>query len=168
MTELLKNLEAKLKRDDTRWLAFGLRIPATITTPGQPQNLTAHLDGNNNVVLQNDPVATATRYRYRKMILGVDESYSFATSATEPMATAGSYEPGQTVQFIVQAVSGTLQGVASEPITFTMPFATKAADRANAGETPATAPAALEEIVIAPATNGSNGHANGHRAVVRH
>ena len=61
--------------------------------------------------------------------------------------------PGQTAQIIVQAVNGNLQGVASEPIQFTMPLVA----RANTAETVAAIPA------VVPATNGSNGHTNGSR-----
>lgn len=103
MTELLKNLEGKLNKDDTRWLAFGLQIPATITTHGQPVNVNAHMDSAFALIVTCDPVPTAARYRFRMMILGVQTEYSLVASSTEPMASIRVL-PGQTVQIIVQAV----------------------------------------------------------------
>jgi hypothetical protein len=151
MTDLLKNLEAKLKSDDTRWLAFGLRIPATITTPGQPVNVSAHLDGTGAIILQCDAVPNATRYRGRMMILGVDTAYKLAASSTEPIMTISGVLPGQTVQLIVQAVNGNLQGVASDPIQFTVLIPAAKTVEAKAAPVSETAE---------PGTNG-NGHRNG-------
>lgn len=85
-------------------------------------------------------------------------------STPAPLGSLGGFLPGQTVQIIAQAVNGNLQGVASDPIQFTIPVlnAAKAAK-------PATAKAKAVEPV--PVTNGNghqtngNGHANGHEAV---
>jgi hypothetical protein len=44
MRDLISNLGRKLSGDDPRWLAFGLQMPATVTTPGKPQNLNASFD----------------------------------------------------------------------------------------------------------------------------
>ena len=52
MRELIKNLEGKLARNDPRWLAFGLNMPATSVTPGKPLNLTAHTDDTGAIVVQ--------------------------------------------------------------------------------------------------------------------
>ncbi len=154
MTALLKNLEGKLSKEDSRWLAFGLQIPANITTPSQPTNVTAHMDGNGALVVQCDPVATAWRYRFRMMILGVQTDYALVASSTEPIASiTGKADPGQTVQIIVQAVSGNLQGKASDPIVFTVPFAAKAAMAEATGPT---------EHALAPSAS-DNRHTNGHR-----
>ncbi len=70
------------------------------------------------------------------------------------MASISGLLPGETLQIIVQAVNGSLQGVASEPIQFTMPLA-----RATAK---ASEPV-LSEAVVPVERNGSNGHTNGTR-----
>jgi hypothetical protein len=51
MRALIKNLEGKLAKDDPRWLAFGLNMPATKTTPGQPVNLSAQGDVTGAIVV---------------------------------------------------------------------------------------------------------------------
>lgn len=41
---LVKGIRS-LPSDDPRWLSFGFQLPITVTTPGKPANLLAHLDG---------------------------------------------------------------------------------------------------------------------------
>ena len=151
MRDLVKILDVSLDRDDPRWLAFGLNIPATSSTPGKPANLSAHTDDTGAIVLKCDAVALATRYRWRMLLVGVQTDYQLAASTTEPMAAIGDVAAGQTVQIIVQAVNGNLQSVASDPVTFTLPAARTAGFRnlATTGETPA-------------AEEHPNGAGNGH------
>lgn len=150
MRELINNLDAKLKRDDTRWLAFGLRIPATSATPGKPVNLSAHADDTAAIIVQCDAVPLATRYRWRMLFVGLDTKYSLAASTTEPMAAITGVEPGRTVQFIVQAVNGNLQGVASDPIQFTVLI-------------PAAKVREAQPVVESAEAGGGNGNGKGHR-----
>lgn len=81
-------------------------------------------------------------------IVGAQTDDQLAASATDPMASIRDVLPGQTVELLVQAVNGTLQGVASEPILFTLPTA-RAAGFTN-----------LTTTEEAPAT-GERTHANG-------
>ncbi len=166
MKDLLRNLSSVLADNDARWLSFGLQLPSTITTPGQPVNVTAHMDDQGRVVVQCDATPLATRYRTRIKVVGVDTDYRLAASSTEPIMLGGGVQAGQTIQIIVQAVNGSLQGVASEPIQFTvlLPVSHRA-------ETKSVAPAATlpveDEIVLAArnghgSTNG-NEHTNGSR-----
>lgn len=121
MRSLVKILGATLENDDPRWLAFGLNMPATNTTPGQPTNLSAHLDDTGTIILQCDPVPLAMRFRWRGMLVGVESEYRLMARSTEPIGSVSGLLPGQKVQFIVQAVNGNLQGVPSEPVLFTVP-----------------------------------------------
>jgi len=106
-----------------------------------------------------DLVALATRYRVRMMIEGVESDYRLVGSSSAPLVSISGIAPGQTVQIIVQAVNGSLQGVASDPIEFTVSLpATKAAAEAK------------PVLVIEPASNGhanGNGHRNGNGAHAR-
>lgn len=153
MRSLLRNLSDVLAKDDPRWLAFGFDMPSAETTPGQPLNVIVHLDETGTPIVQCDRVPLATRYRFRRMIVGVETDYVLAASSLEPIGSIKDVLPGQTVQIIVQAVNGRLQGVASDPIQFTIPVVSK-------------------DVVLKPAktsasrevANGSaNGHANGSR-----
>lgn len=148
---LIKNLQGKLGDMDPRWLGFGLNMPGVVQTPGQPQNVSAHIDETGAVIVQWDPLALATRYRVRGLLVGVETDYRLVARSTEAMASITDVQPGQTIQIIVQGVNDNLQGVASEPIQFTIPLPGKA-----------------ERVLTAPmetAANGhsSNGHANGSR-----
>ena len=162
MRELVKNLEGKLGKFDPRWKAFGLNMPGAKSTPGQPQNVTASLDETGALVLQCDAEALATRYRWRGRIVGVQTEYELLASTAAPLASLREVAAGQTMEIIVQAVNGTLQGVASEPITFTMPGAKSAGFR-NLSATE-EAPALSENSTGNGSGNG-NGRGNGH---VRH
>jgi hypothetical protein len=150
MRALIKILSATIGDDDTRWLAFGLNIPASNTTPGKPQNLVLTTDDKGAVVAQCDAVPLATRYRWRMRPVGQQTDYELVARSTEPVAVIRDLEAGQSIEVLVQAVNGTQQGVASEPVVMTLPaiFGRKAAAIAETVELPE---------VTAPARNG-NGH----------
>ena len=148
MGTLIDNLKRKLAPDDPRWLAFGLRMPSTPTTPGQPQNVTATLAEDGTIIVQSDPEPLATRYRGRMLIVGVETQYRLVFSGTQPMGIIAGVQPGVTVQIVMQAVNENSQGVASEPVLFTMPAAAKPeAVQADAGLAPLAA--------ISPNGNGN-------------
>src|SRR5437588_4558103 len=126
-------------------------MPSTPSTPSKPVNLSAHLDQTGAIIVQCDAVALATRYRFRMLLVGVQQDYQLAASSPAPLGAIPGIAAGQTVQIIVQAVNGGLQGVASEPIVFTVPLA--ASMKAPA------APAKQAEAVETPEMNGNgNGH----------
>ena len=125
MATLIDNLKRKLAPDDPRWLAFGLRMPSTPTTPGQPQNVTATLAEDGAIIVQCDPLPLAARYRGRMLIVGLETKYRLVFSGTHPLGSITGMEPGVTVQIVMQAVNETSQGVASEPVLFTMPESAK-------------------------------------------
>ncbi|MBA3963030.1 MAG: hypothetical protein H0X40_14195 [Chthoniobacterales bacterium] len=153
MSTLIANLDKKLAPDDPRWLAFGLEMPATPTTPGQVPNVTVTLDEMGTLLVQGDAVPLATRYRGRMMILGVDAKYRLVFSGTTPMGTITGVQPGVTVQIIMQAVNENSQGVASEPVIFTVPVVSDAQKTESAVKAADVAP-------LAPATL-PNGNGNG-------
>ncbi len=158
MRSLVSILRATLDDSDPRWLAFGLVMPSTNQTPGQPVNVTAHLDEMGAIVVQCDAVPLATRYRWRMLRVGVETEYQLAARSVDPLGSIPGVLDGQTVRLIVQAVNGNLQGVASDPIEFTMPLQAKEAIRA-------AAIAASASVEPAPATSRRerSGQPNGSR-----
>jgi hypothetical protein len=91
---------------------------------------------------------------------GVSSTPGKPTGLTAHLDENGNFNvmPGQTMQFAVQGVNDSLQGVLSDPIQFTMPplAKTKPAE--------AKAPAAATEAAVGVQTNGhGHGHTNGHR-----
>lgn len=107
------------------------------------------------MVVQCDAVALATRYRFRVLLVGIQNEYQLAARSTEPVGVIPGVMPGQRVQIIVQAVNGNLQGVGSDPIQFTVSLATRTVEAAATVET-------------APGTSASttNGSRNGHAEVI--
>ena len=138
MSTLVANLNKKLAKDDPRWLAFGLRMPATRTTPTKPTGLRATVMGM-QVLLECDTMEYATRYRFRTRIVGMETQYKLAASAVAPMVMLEGIAAGLTLEVIVQAVNGSAQSVASDPILVTMP-ATAAAAKPEAVSDAETAP----------------------------
>lgn len=149
MRALIKILGATISATDVRWLAFGLNIPATNTTPGKPTGLTVSLDATGALLVQCDATPLGTRYRWRMRVVGAQSRYQLAARSVDPMATISNVLPGDTVEVIVQAVNGTLQGVASDAVTFTVPAAVPA-------------PAVAKKAEAAPAGEPSNGNGNGN------
>ena len=160
MRTLISNLDRKLTPFDPRWLAFGLTQPGVSQTPGKPVNVQAHTDGTGDTIVTCDQVPLAARYRWRMLLVGVQTEYALAARSVDPIGMIKNVLPGQRVRIIVQAVNGNRQGVASDPIEFTMPLLEAAR------ETPAPK---AESMSIVSATNGSssNGHANGRRPTTR-
>ncbi len=157
MRGLIKNLEGKLSKDDPRWLEFGLNLPGAKVTPGQPLNVSAHLDETGALVAQCDPLALAERFRWRMRIVGVEAEFALVASTTEPMAAIGGVAAGVTVELIVQGVNGKSQGVASAPVFFTMPLAKGAGfrDLSASDHAPDTSEGADGQ-------RKGNGNGNGH------
>ena len=112
-------------------MAFGLNMSATPATPGRPQSVTVQADERGALVVQSEAVPLATRYRWRMLLVGVQAEYVLAASSTGPVAVLREVAPGQAVQIVVQAVNEARQGVASEPVTFTVPLVAKAAGYRN-------------------------------------
>lgn len=119
----------------------------------------SHLDTNGNIVVQCDAVPLALRYRWRMLLVGVQTDYQLAARSVDPVAVIANVMAGQTVQIIVQAVNGNLQGTASEPILFTMPAIVKTTAAEAGAVTPQKAAPALEIERVAShnGMNGSNG-----------
>lgn len=149
MQALFKILKATLAGDDPRWLTFGFNMPAADTTPGQPQNVTASLTEDGDIMAGCDAVAFGLRYRFRMLRVGIDTEYTLAASSTQPLGIIGNVLAGQTARIIVQAVNGSQQGVASEPIDFTVPL-----PAVQTIEPKATFVAPKLEEVLAPNGNG--------------
>jgi len=149
MRLLIQILTKLLGPDDPRWNTFGLNMPSANTTPGQPVNVAASLDASGNILVSCDAVPLATRYRWRMLLVDVDNKYSLAARTVAPLGVIKGVQPGLTVQIIVQAVNVTQQGVASEPIQFTVPPV-------------AAALAAVEPHVKSAVTAVAKGNGNGH------
>jgi hypothetical protein len=158
-TALIKNLEGKLGSLDPRWLGFGLQMPGSISTPGKPTGLSAHVDETGAIILQCDALALATRFRFRGFVVGIETDYRLVGSSTQPLVSVTAPMPGQTMQFAVQGVNDTLQGVMSDPIQFTMPPVAKAAVESK----PETE---VRKVAEAPAAKSANG-SSGQRSLAR-
>ena len=86
-------------------------------------------------------------------IAGVQAEYQLVARTTEPLAVIPEVMAGQTVEIIVQGVNGNNQGVASEPVFFTLPEAAKAAGYRRL---------AVPTTEVPEAGENSNGHRNGN------
>jgi hypothetical protein len=156
MRFLIDILTGTLSRSDPRWQAFGLNIPGDNTTPDAPIGLRATVMGS-DILLECDPTALATRYRFRRKIIGVDDDYKLVASSVTPMAMLQDVIGGFTMEFIVQAVNGGSQSTASDPIVVTIPAAVESEPHAKPAEPLA------ELAAIAPNGNGNGSYAGSSR-----
>jgi hypothetical protein len=156
MNRVVDNLDNMLASNDPRWLAFGLPLPSTPKTPSAPTGLYGTVVSS-DILLGCDPAPLATRYRFRGRIVGIEPDYRLLASAVDPMAMLKSVAVGVTLELIVQAVNGSAQSVASDPILVTMPGVEAKAQPVTEAEL-----APLAAIV----PNG-NGNGNGSLAVSR-
>ena len=161
MRMLIGILKGLLSPSDPRWESFGLNIPATHTMPGAPQNVTVAPAGDGTLV-QWDPVALATRYRVRMMVVGVDTKYRLVASGAEPMGLIVGLLPGATILVIVQAVNGSAEGKASEPVSYTVPVMVAEPSETVPAPEPVKATVAPVEELILPAVTAPNGKRNGN------
>ncbi len=105
------------------------------------------------VLLECDAMPLATRYRYRRMIEGVDTTYQLVASSRTPMAMLEGVAGGLSMLFTAEAVNGGAQSVPSDPITVVTP---------STAEAP-VAKAAISEAELAPlAAISPNGSSNGN------
>lgn len=118
MRYLINILSGALEPDDPRWQTFGLNRPAMRTTPDAPTGLRATLT-DTGILLECDPAPLATRYRWRRRIVGKQNGFELIGSTPTPMVLLTQVTAGVSMEFIVQAVNGNSQGVASAPIVFT-------------------------------------------------
>jgi hypothetical protein len=162
MRGLIKNLSGKLAKDDPRWLAFGLQMPATDITPAKPTGLMAQMDEmSGGLVLTCDAQPYAERFRWRGREAGSSLPFELIARSTQPTARTQPYNPGTSLELMVQAVNGSAQSVPSDSIFFTVPAAVTLV-------TTAARPASAETEVSLPNGNG-NGSAkgNGSRSLTR-
>lgn len=163
MRRLTKNLEGFLPANDSRWLAFGLNMPATPTTPAQPTGLTAQLDVvSGGIILTCDP-QSAERYRFRGREAGSDMRFQLLARSTQPTALTKPIAGGITMELIVQAVNGGSQSVPSDSIFFTVPLT----QSTMTDETVAKPAAMVAKGAAQKSSPNENKNGNGQVAVSR-
>lgn len=83
MRNVTRNLTGMLTKDDPRWLAFGLDMPATDTTPGKPTGLAAQFDAaSGGLILTCDPLPFGLRFRFRGREAGSGLPYQLIGSSS--------------------------------------------------------------------------------------
>ncbi|HEY1769336.1 MAG TPA: hypothetical protein VGG02_03675 [Chthoniobacterales bacterium] len=159
MHKLVKNLDGGLDPDDPRWLAFGLNMPATPTTPAKPTGLTAQMDVETGGVILTCDDDAADRYRFRGREAGSALPFQLMARATDPTGRTQPIAPGTAMEFMVQAVKGTSQSVPSDSLFYTVP--TLAAARLGM-PAPSVKTEAMKLTSTAPKAAKSNGNGHGN------
>jgi hypothetical protein len=90
---LADELKQLIGREDARWRAFGLNVPAEPAVPPQPEGLEVINDTPLQLLVRCEPVAYAQRYRWWKKP---------ATSSAEPEAVGTSGLP----MFVIEGLAG--------------------------------------------------------------
>ena len=140
MRMLIRILDGLLDADDPRWATFGLNEPGAVTTPAAPTNLTVTVVEGPALLCQCEAVPTATRYRWRMRAAGA-KRYRLATGTTGPLVQIDGVMRGETVEMVVQAVSGSAQSAASDSVRVTIPAAVPEAPVREAAKNGTSEPA---------------------------
>ncbi len=160
---VIKNLGGKLKANNSLWLAFGLQMPATNTTPGKPTGLTAQPDlMTGAIILTCNPLPYGERFRWRGREAGSGLPYQLIARSADPTCRTKPFLAGMTLEIMVQAVNGNSQSVPSDSILYTVPVSATTSPTAALNLAPLAA--------IQPNGNGKqhpNGRENGSRAIAR-
>ncbi len=160
---VIKNLGGKLKPNNPLWLAFGLEMPATNTTPGKPAGLIAQPDLTTGaIILTCDPLPYGERFRWRGREAGSGLPYQLIARSAGSTARTKPFMAGMTLEIMVQAVNGSSQSVPSDPILYTVPV--------SAAPSTTGAPTLAPLAAIPPNGNGHshpNGKGHAHRAAAR-
>ncbi len=105
---------------DPKWLAFGLNIPGSETTPDAPSALVLTLGGPGEVLVDWDDVANADHYRVFKQEVGVDADFVHVGSPDDSDFTIDGLTGGNVLRVKVSAVSGSLEGPTSDVAEITV------------------------------------------------
>ena len=113
---LADELKQLVGRDDLRWRAFGLNVPAEPAVPPQPEDLAVINDTPLQLLLRCEPVAYAARYRWwRRAHNGVGEP-ELVGSSELPMFLAEGLAGNTRWDILVSAVNARgVVGPFSEP-----------------------------------------------------
>lgn len=118
---LIEELALLLEDDDPRWLAFGLNMPGADVTPEGPTALVLTPGPEHSVYANWDDVSNADYYRvYVETGAPGSGFVAVPTTFADSDATLGPYSPGQTIRVKVTAVSGVLEGPASDVAEITL------------------------------------------------
>ena len=105
MRGLVTELETLLDPNDSRWLAFGLSIPAAPATPDMPLGVVATLIGPTAIALKWNAAARAEHYRIFKKVVGVDDEAVAVGSPADLDFTLEGLPTNATVEIQISAVN---------------------------------------------------------------
>ena len=116
----LRGLCAELKQAignyDSRWLAFGLKVPGASSTPAIPQNIAVNNATSGQLQVTCDASPNATRYRCYLQRPMVDPLPVLAGSSPAPLVLLTNLPPGQLYQVYMTAVDDNAESGLSTPV----------------------------------------------------
>ena len=121
MRGLISELETVLDPNDSRWLAFGLNVPAADATPEIPEGLVVTLLGPGTAAMHWTASARADRYRIWQKVHGLNNDYVVIETREELDFTAEDLPANSTIDFAISAVNDGGESQLSAPVTITTP-----------------------------------------------
>ena len=106
MRGLINELEQLVAKDDPRWRAFGLNIPALPNVPDVPQNVTVNNGIPGRLLVTCAPAAGAAYYRFWTQEAGTATEPTVAGTAQEPTFLVENLTAGKSYKVFVSAVNG--------------------------------------------------------------
>ena len=107
MQNLITELDTVLAKNDPRWAAFNLRLPAAVGAPDSVAALTLTAGVTGNVIATWPRAARATRYRPFVQVEGVDAKFVARDPVHDLTVNLSGFKTGQTVKVYIVAANKT-------------------------------------------------------------
>ncbi len=121
MRGLITELETVLDPNDSRWLAFGLNVPAVDATPEIPEGLVVTLIDPVTAAMHWEASTRGERYRVWQKVHGVDNDFVVMESREELDFTAENLPANKTIEFAISAANDGGESQLSTPVTIVTP-----------------------------------------------
>lgn len=112
---LCNELLQRMGRSDPRWREFGLNIPAALTVPAVPQNVSLNASTPGQLLVTCAPSAHASYYRFFAQRVIVDPEPVFVGRSDSPLFLITNLAPGATYEVYVSGANASAESRFSEP-----------------------------------------------------
>jgi hypothetical protein len=118
---LRRELSMLLPADDPNWLKFGFNVPADVSVPPAPENVTVTLEESGHAKASWGDSVTADRYRVYQRVTGTGAEYVSLATTTQTEIHFGILAPGTKLELRVTAINAAGESVPSETVKLQVP-----------------------------------------------
>jgi hypothetical protein len=113
---LILELGMLMERDDSRWLSFGLNIPAQLAAPERVETVRTAPLGPDATVISWPHSPRSHRFRVEVLVVGVDADFRKVRTVRGLQTTVRGYPPGTTLEARVTSANSRGEAPPSIPV----------------------------------------------------